>query len=237
MIRGLSSLSVEGMNHEEWGCQWATKMVAQNAETLHHLGLGFTTRIAHDIACGRSSPYNVMSSSFAVCLKDTVSKSCLEPLIHLSLKSLSLGGFDLGSVIRGEMALDIDFRNITKLRLESCSGLSQAFSLFIGQADSSKLALGALQDLFLRLEDPDPNFSTGLESFLTSIRGLKHLQVLMEKIAAVHDIEPILKVHGKTLDTLVWDERSGPRKRLDVSTSRIPANLGHLKVISRNCQQ
>lgn len=66
------------------------------------------------------------------------------------------------------MALDIDFNNITQLRLESCPGLGQAFPLLMDQAGSS---LGALKDLFLRVEDPDAIFYGSLESFLTSVRG------------------------------------------------------------------
>lgn len=213
-------------------------MIARNADTLHHLSLGFTTRIAHDFAHGENLPYSGISKSFAICLKEILSKSDRTPLIHLSLRSLSLGGFDLGfdlgAVLRGELA-HIDFRNITKLKLISCSGLSQAFSLFTAQADSSKLALRSLQDLFVRVEDPDSNFPTSFENFLTSIRGLTHLQVLIEKVEDPHNLEPIVKVHGKTLRTLVWDERNKPRKRFYDDTSRWDGHYGHLKVISRHC--
>lgn len=210
-------------------------MLVKNANTLHHLSLGFNTLMAKLIARGRTPTSDILSRAIGAGVKRALSDSDLEPLIHLSLESLSLVGLDLGSVVRGEMALDIDFRNITELRLESCSGLIQAFSLFIGQADSSKLALGALQDLFVRLEDPGRNIPVYLEKLLTSVRGLTHLQVLMEKVAVAQNLEPIMKIHGKTLSTLVWDERSGPRKRLDLSTSQYPANFGHLEVISRNC--
>lgn len=68
------------------------------------------------------------------------------------------------------MAIDIEFNKITQLRLESCPGL--------GQAGSS---LGALEDLFIRVEDPDTIFFGSLESFLTSIRGLINLRVLIDK--------------------------------------------------------
>lgn len=210
-------------------------MIARNAEKLRHLSLGFTTCIAHDFAHSQSPRHDMMSTSFAVDLRDTLSESDLEPLINLSLESLSLCGLDLGGVIWGETALYVNFNNITQLRLESCSGLSQAFSLFNVQIGFSKLALGALQDLFLRIEDPDPNLTTSLETFLTAVRGLTSLKVLIDKVAAVQDLEPILKVHGKTLRTLVWDERHGSRKRFDVCTSPMSPKLGHLSVVSRNC--
>lgn len=83
-----------------------------------------------------------------------------------------------GTIISGEMAIDIEFNKITQLRLESCPGLGQAFCLLMGQAGSS---LGTLEDLFIRVEDPDAIFFGSLESFLTSIRGLINLRVLIDK--------------------------------------------------------
>lgn len=223
------------MDLSRGGCQWAASMLVENAETLDHLDLGFNNRIAHDFALNRRPQYDKMCASFAVDVKKTLSAKGLEPPVDLLLESVYLCGLDFRSVIQGEMALDIDFNDVIELRLESCPGLSQAFSLLTGQGDSSRLALGALQVLFVRLEDPDPNFSTSLESFLTSVRGLNHLQVLIDNALTVQYLEPILKVHGKTLETLVWDERRGPRTRLDASTSMFSPRLGNLKVIARNC--
>lgn len=223
------------MDLSRGGCQWAASMLVENAETLDHLDLGFNNRIAHDFALNRRPQYDKMCASFAADVKKTLSAKGLEPPVDLSLESVYLCGLDFRSVIQGEMALDIDFNDVIELRLESCPGLSQAFSLLTGQGDSSRLALGALRDLLVRLEDPDPNFSTSLESFLTSVRGLNHLQVLIDKALAVQNLESILKVHGKTLETLVWDERRGPRTQLNASTSLLSSNIGNLRVISQNC--
>ena len=236
VISGMNSLSVQSMDLDRGGCCWAAAMIAENAESLSHLHIGFTTHIAHDFALKRRPQYRRLSTLFTADLKTSLSDFDRgDQLIHLSLESLWLCGLDIGNIVRGEMAFDIDFNNMTRLRLESCPGLSQAFSLFIDPASSSKLALGALEDLFVRLEDPDANFSGNLESFLTAIRGLYHLSVLIDKALAVQDLEPILKVHGKTLDTLVWDERSGPRTHLDTSTSLLSTRFRNLRVISHYC--
>lgn len=166
-------------------------------------------------------------------MKDIVpARNQSELLIHLYLESLHLYGLEVGKVISGEMALDIDFNNITQLRLESCPGLGQAFPLLMDQADSS---LGALEDLFIRVEDSDAMFYGSLESFLTSVRGLINLRVLIDKAVSTQYLEPILKVHGKTLTTLVWEERCGPRTHLCACTSLLSTRLGNLKVISRYC--
>ena len=235
--KGIYDLSIESMDLDRRGsCIWAASMLAMNAGSLHNLHLGFTNRIAHEYALKRRPPYDEMSISLANDIEKLLSKIGPDPLIHLSLGSLTLCGFNFGSVVRGEIALDIDFNNLTMLRLESCAGLSQAFNLLVGQVDSSKLALSALQDLFVRLETPDQTFSASLEIFLTSIRSLRHLQVLIEKASAAQNLEPILKVHGESLFTLVWDERRGPRRKLDASPSLLYTKVGNLKVISQYCR-
>ena len=224
------------MDLERGGCTWAASMLAMNAKSLDDLHLGSTNRIAHKYALKRRPRYDKISTSLANDIRNLLSRISPDPLIHLSLKSLTLCGFNFGSVVRGEIGLDIDFNNLTMLNLESCAGLNQAFHLLGGQVDSSKLALSALQDLFVRLETPDQTFPASLESFLTSIRRLRHLQVLIEGASAAQNLDPILKVHGESLRTLVWDERLGPRTQLGVSTSLLSSKVGNLKVISHYCR-
>ena len=230
----MSSLSVESMDLDGDLCKWPSVMIIKNAATLKHLRLGFIGRIAHDFAISWLPQYDAMSKLFSKTI------GYLLPYwnrrrVHLSLESLHLCGLNLGSVLQGKIALDIDFTTITQLRLESCPGLSLAFSIFMGPAFLSKSALGALKDLFIRLEEPDAHFSNILETFLTSIPGLVHLRVLIDYALANQDLEPILEIHGQTLRTLVWDERRGPRICLDVSTSLLSTGLRKLKVISQMC--
>ena len=207
-----------------------------NAESLHCLHLGATHRIAQEYALQRRPPYDEVSTSLANQIKNSLSKIGPDPLIRLSLSSLSLCGLDFGKVLRGEIGLDIDFNNLTTLGLESCTGLAQAFNLLVGQRDSPKLALGALKHFVLRLEQPVPFFSADLEIFLTSIRGLNYLSVLIDGASAYQNLKPILKVHGESLHTLVWDERRGPRTQLGVSTSLLSTKVGNLKTISQYCR-
>ena len=210
-------------------------MIVKNAKTLDHLSLGFYSDIAYDFALNRNPRHDQMTSSLATAVKKALLESDQEPRISLLLDSLHLCGPDLGSVVWGEMALDIDFTNMTELRLESCPGLSQAFSLFMGQGDSTKLALGALDDLFVRLEDPDPNFCDNFESFLTSLPRLSHLCVLIDNCLTAQNLQPILQVHGGRLCTLLWDERSGPRINLKVPTSNLSTRVGNLRVVAKYC--
>ena len=232
---GVRSLSVEGMDPDRGCCEWVASMIVKNAKTLDHLSLGFHPDIAYDFALNNDPRHHEMTSSLATAVKKALFEYDQEPRISLLLDSLYLCGPDLGSVVRGEMALDIDFTNMTELRLESCPRLSQAFSLFMGQGGSTKLALGALDDLFVRLEDPDPNFSANFESFLTSLPRLSHLCVLIDNCLAVQNLEPILQVHGGRLCTLLWDERSGPRINLKVPTSNLSTRVGNLRVVAKYC--
>ena len=236
VVEGLDYLSIESIDLDRGGCEWAASMLVMNAESLHDLQLGFTNRIAHDYALKRRPQHDEMSALLAKYVDKIRSELGLDPLIHLSLESLSLCGFDFGSVVRKEIGLDIDFNDLTMLRLESCAGLSQAFQLLMGQVDSSELALSALQNLFVRLEEPVQDFSAGLESFLTSIGELTSLHVLIDGASATQDLEPILEVHGESLRTLVWDERRGRRTQLGVSTALLPSKVGNLNVISQYCR-
>ena len=234
VMGAICSLSVESMDLVRDRCWWEAVTMIKNAATLNHLRLGFLSRIAHDFALRRRPQYDRMSDLFSETMGDSLSDLNLSE-VHLSLNSLHLCGLNLGSVLQGKVALDVDFTKITQLRLESCPGLSQAFSILVDPAGSSRVALGALEDLFIRLEDPDAHFFNSLESFLTSIPGLIHLRVLIDKALVYQDLESILRIHGKTLRTLVWDERSGRRTRLDASTSLLSTGLKKLKVVSQKC--
>ena len=132
VAEGIHQLSVEGMDLDLSVCKWAAKMMVENAETLDVLDLGFTTRIAHDFALNRRPPPDLMTISLAMAVTEAIHNPDQEPLLTLSLRKLYLCGLGLGSIIRGEMALDIEFHNITQLRLESCPGLSQVFPLLTG---------------------------------------------------------------------------------------------------------
>ena len=235
--RALYSVSAESIEPYRNRCEWEAAVITINAATLNHLRLGFISRIAHDFAIERRPLYDNLLNQFSDTMNDYLFALNLNK-IHLCLGSLHLCGLNLGSVLQGKMGLDIDFTKITHLRLESCPELSQAFSLLMDPAGSSRSTLYALQDLFIRFENPDAQFSKSLESFLTSIRGLIHLRVLIDKASAAQDLEPILDVHGKTLRTLVWDERSGPRTDLDASTSLLLTGRGIrgiLRIVSQKC--
>ena len=236
VIGGICDLSIKSMDLDRGGCIWAASMLVKNAESLNDLHLGSTARIAHDYALKRRPPYDEISTSLANDVKKALAKIGPDELINLSVTSLTLCGFDFGSVVLGEIGLNIDFNNITLLRLESCAGLGQAFDLLVNQVDPSELALSAVEDLFVRLETADQTFSASLERFLTSIPGLRHLQVLIERASAAQNLEQILKAHGESLLTLVWDERRGPRRNLDACTSLLHTKLGNLKVISQYCR-
>ena len=226
---GVHSLSVESMDLSRDCCDWAAAMIEKNAATLNHLRVGFISRLAQDFAIKESPQYDRMSTLFLESMGDLLSE------VLLSLGSLHLCALNLGRVLKSETVLDIDFTKITQLRLESCPELSQAFSILMDPAGPPKSALVALEDLFIRLEDPDAHFSDSLETFLTSIPRLIHLRVLIDNTSVSQDLEPILDIHGETLRTLVWDERSRPRTRLNASTSVLYRGLENLEVVAQKC--
>ena len=104
----LNSLSVESINLDRECCRWEAATIIKNAATLHHLRLGFISRIAHNFALKRPPQYDHMSALFSEDMVDTLSEFNLSE-VHLSLKSLHLCGLKLESILQGNVALDIDF--------------------------------------------------------------------------------------------------------------------------------
>ena len=154
----------------------------------------------------------------------------------LSLKERGLYCLSLEAIARGALGIEIDFNSMTALKLDSCHGLEEAFPLLMGETSSQSASQSVLNltSFFVRHKDTSQNFTHRLANFLTSFTGLKHLGLLLEGQGQAMSKAPILEIHGNTLQTLVWDERSGPRNDTKTDTSFI-LNDDNLALISLTC--
>ncbi|KAM0798656.1 hypothetical protein BDR22DRAFT_858375 [Usnea florida] len=229
LLEGLRYLSITDLNIDQ-KCEWPSRLIMHNRNTLKHLSLGISSTIAqcpiHDRWKHR------LPTSFAETTHGSspASESATE---ILSLEKLALIGLNLEDVIGGELKFKIDFKVLTGLKMESCSNLNKAFTALIGK-DNSTLSELKLTSFLLRHEGGDPAFAQNLTLFLTSFTGLKHLSLLIEGQTQAMSKGPILEMHGKTLRTLVWDERSGPRK-MTKSDTALFLNDNGLSLISQKC--
>ena len=229
MVEGLQSLVISDLNIDQ-KCEWPSRLIIQNRKTLKDLSLGISSTIAQ---CSIQDRLNhKLPISFAETAKETLAS---EPEMEmLSLKSLALSGLNLADIVgRGALGFHIDIKILTALDVKSCSGLDEALTVLVG-TDASTLSAFKLTSFSLRHEEESPAFAQNLTVFLTSFTGLKHLRLLIEGQRRALNKGPILEMHGKTLRTLVWDERSGPRKGTNSDTALFLKDNG-LGLVSQKC--
>ncbi|KAL9633501.1 MAG: hypothetical protein Q9204_003369 [Flavoplaca sp. TL-2023a] len=152
----------------------------------------------------------------------------------LKLEELHIVGFDVHKIIKPSHGI-LKLQTLTSMTLESCPGLEDAFDLLATDKDKSDLSLRStlrLRSFSLRHEASNQQFRNRLLDFLGAICGLTHLSVLLEDVSRSHanHLDPMLAVHGQSLRSLVWDERSGRR---DSFTTSEPLSAASYQLIGR----
>ena len=223
----------------------ATELLANNLRTLRHLRLGGGLNLAEQYA---NSGYIDRDGNERTTLAEIFRENFQKKLAALNklstvlvrLESLSLIGLDLHAFADGLSEPEFDFNSLGMLTLESCCGLEEALPLLMGPKDGTRKAKSAfgLHTLAIRHENAGAEFTRVLEKFLLSLKPLTHLHVLLEgSCTRSYDIElrKVLQVHGKSLRSLLWDERTGPRH--DASEDNRIFTLDHvdLEFIARHC--
>ena len=237
LLGGLESLQITDMNIEK-NCEWPSRLIALNRDTLRRLRIGVMNKVAQDYATNNLPSRHQLPASFAThfaeVAKEPSSEDGIMRLPRLSLHILCVYGLGLANVIRG---LDIDFSKINTLSLESCFGLQDLFAVLMSNSGSQTAFRSnvKLRNLFIRHEGGDQVFTHHLAAFLTSFTGLSHLTLLLEGPSQAMDKAPILKKHGKTLKTLVWDERRRARQSTNTDNSLFLNQSNQLGVIFTKC--
>lgn len=236
VLKGLTRLIIHDLNTEAGG-EWPGKLIKQSRESLKFLQLGIETSIAQEYAATSLVRQTQLPASFAQSTRKALGAVEGE-LVNLSLNVLNLFGLEPSSIFQGHLGIRVDFDNLKALRLFSCPGLYDALATFTANIDSSStLKPLKLKGLFIRHEARGAPYRFGqvLERFLTSFCGLNNLEVMVEGTTHPQNLRPILAIHGKTLHVLLWDERKGPRTRIDVTTSNVCCQFGNLTAIAQHC--
>lgn len=218
-------------------CEWPSKLIVQNRNTVRHLHLGVMSTVAQDYATHNRPGQRELPASFREMAREELTAFERDMMLMFSLETLGLYGLNFVNVVEGALGLQIAFDNMTSLRLESCSGLNEAFTILMGHDASQNTTLSAFQlrSFFVRHEGVNQTFTQQLTAFLTSFMGLKHLVLLLEGHIQAMSKAPILKKHGKTLRTLVWDERRRPRKDTIEDTAVFTRGNNNLNLIAYEC--
>lgn len=221
---------------------WSTKFLVVHHGSLRHLQLGVESTLASIYTSGVmvwDTDMQPVSQRIYEGIEDAFSRFHGPQETHgFTFDTLSLSGLDLGVIFNAKNKYLPGLSDLTALVLESCSGVSQTFQDLLGPVALRVPPAGIkLRSFSLRAKcDPSQmqDFKADLEAFLCSFQGLRRLEVLLEGSQVPHDQSAILKAHGNSLETFIWDERSKCRAKIDHGASVIPGT-GHLRAVSAAC--
>lgn len=231
--------------HSGLDTHWQAALVAQNCKTLRHLELGFETDAAEDFHGAPIGDDNRCDLQPSKTFGRTLKEECKNLNTSLSLDSLKLFNYDVRVMLNDKCWPSMELRHITRLVLEDCYCLEDVFPRLSSIGNNSRNAhcLLNLISFTFRQKKLVDNDRRQLEDFLCSLpRGLRDLSVLLDG-SEDHDhmlnINSILRVHGKTLRTLVWDERGYRRTEMNECRALLPCKdrSAHLSLIAKACPE
>lgn len=241
-IPSAKSFSLTSMNHETSG-YWIAQAI-NSSPFLEHLCLGAEScayrsykDLYPDFHEDIDSVVNEMVDSMREILGFIEELSDEgPPYIYCSdLTALDLKGLNVSKLFKADFTI-LNWQSLTSLTLESCRGIEHAFEFFAENFNLSSSSSHMRLKLFsIRHDSCDQDFRNQLVKFLVSIPGLINLSVLLETKRPLEDFEKVMSRHGKSLKTLLWDER---KRRQDASfplRRTNPLSYHHVDTIARCC--
>lgn len=211
------------------GFAWPCELLYSNRDSLRQVQLGVETAMAKAYAIRPITHLDLdVTSSLKSSLEArSANPGSKDPIFDLDL--LWLCGIDLNSLMRVEERTLVNLSTLGSLALESCPEMNGVFGFLKNQ-------MMRLKTFALRYESSQDGLLVDLFDFLRSFEGLECLQVLLEGAGpGTQQLSQVLSIHGKTLKTLVWDERIGPRDTTARSKTLLPGRTGHLQAIAAHC--
>lgn len=203
-------------------CYWIVHLLLRNRSKLRELQIGYERELADDFArairrskvlvSGINNDFDSFLPSFK---EDYKNKTAL------NLDTLRLINYDISDLqFHGPRLFDIF--QLQTLCIESCDVGSAFYNAAVGLTKLKSGSALRLKTFRLRHEDPDDLIDQDLNAFLSSFSGLVHLSILLERSDLWFSVDSIIRHHGKTLETLVFDQRKGPQLSPDFDTHMIP---------------
>ena len=231
---GLEKLHAADMD-PSFETDFLSEIIINNHSSLKHLKLGCERFIARPCLLGRSplaeeKLYGFtddMLGEFESALKGIGRK---RSSTLLQLQTLHLIGLNFRKLTTESEAPFIELSGLSRLNaltLESCFIEGATLSLLFPQTAIGSTWTPRLQSFSLRYEKSDTTFQHQVRAFLGSFTGLVHLPVLLEGSGGYMKPDCFIENHGKTLKTLVWDLRSGPRTSIGRSTDILDDSPSH----------
>ena len=219
MIENFSYTSIQNSHQfqKSNNSSWLSSLVMGSQKTLRHLKLGYEMSLMNEYPnIPGDSEYDIRDISNALTLKGSSKYK------KFQLSSLHLIGIRLTDSV-GQSFRFTDLQILQSLCLESCSDIELALALLASTPGIS------LKRFWLRYEGESPALRDSLELFLKSFSGLEHLYVLLDQTEGLPESACIVNEHSKSLKTLIWEGREGPRQSFSCCTSKTtpPSERGH----------
>ncbi|KAL8707116.1 MAG: hypothetical protein Q9225_007822 [Loekoesia sp. 1 TL-2023] len=220
---GLSIPGIKSFSFVCIGCDmfesWITDIIVQHSDSLEHLCLGAEASAYKFYATSDQHIHRNIDNILDEMLEhlDEITEAHSETEgtdTHLlALTMLEFKGINVSKLIKPGFHLQ-NWRYLKSLTLESCYGLEQVFSFLVDEKNEQGLSLRSdlrLHSFHLRHESCSQQFKVQLLDFLSSISGLVDLSILLETNDQQQGFQKVLETHGRSLKTLVWDERTRMR--------------------------
>lgn len=225
--KGLQSLTLKSIDEVE-SLYWVSWVILDNQDTLRRLCLGAepnAVRWYYDSDGYSRQDYASLEHDVSFLNDPDAANSYL-----LDLETCRLISVDASQVIRSGFS----FYNpacLTALSLESCWGVENAFNILAAETGLR------LQSFYLRHEFCDVRFQAQIIDFLCSIPGLTNLSILLETYYPPVGFHRVLKRHGKTLQSLVWDVRAVKRDEFNSHHTITGLLCRQVVEVARQCTQ
>ncbi|KAI4117080.1 MAG: hypothetical protein LQ345_002600 [Seirophora villosa] len=242
-ILGIESLALNVTSDNLYGLYLGC-LLKDNSDSLQHLSLGAEIQALrryhktdHDHSDSTTDWLGNLMKEFI--LGDVDVYGAKHGQYCLAVNAFELKGLDFSEIINPHSVF-LDLPSLTSLKLESCVGLDRAFEV-LAAGKNSKGCLSRselrLRSFHIRQESSSPRLVAHLLIFLGAITGLTHLSVLLEgtALSPAHEVTWVLIAHGKSLRSLVWDERLVRRTWYIPPREDIPTPHIQLETIAEYC--
>ncbi|KAL8685656.1 MAG: hypothetical protein Q9224_005731 [Gallowayella concinna] len=253
-VTGFQALNLRSLGHEDLSCLW--DLLSKHKSSLKHLTIGAETTVIESYHWSERESSSASSELYDEALEELMEnfgdfddEDCQGGASPLNLTTFKLVGLNAGPLIQGCLCM-LEFTELTSLSLESCRGLESLFAT-LRNADGKQgvptQSLKCLKSFHLRHDSTyqPVNIRAQLMEFLVSLPPLTNLSILLEANERPQDLrdqnfDKVLLTHGKSLKTLLWEERSGtPHARsYDIhATYPSPKGLVEIAHHCRNLQE
>ncbi|KAL8761434.1 MAG: hypothetical protein Q9184_002456 [Pyrenodesmia sp. 2 TL-2023] len=242
-VPNLGKFAFDSMDDMSVDSEWLSHMLFEHSNTLRYLSLGTESRAVLDYHDTEDTSYRTMDDVLTWMVEQLEDLAEDVRGLHLAntpllyLDTLELKGLNASKLIKAGFHF-LDWKCLKSLVLESCHGLEQALALLADTKNVQGQPLRSdLRLVTFRVRCEGLNLVTQLNHFLAAITGLVNLSVLLESPDSSRNLDfiTVLKSHGKSLETLVWEERTGRRESFVGSRNEKLPTFQQLQVIAENC--